>query len=288
MKISILVAMIYSAAVWIPSSKGAKQSGQNQRLRTLSTSKKDRNRFTTTTSTRKIQSEDDSVDDDIDYFYSMSYSYSYNESTSKGEEDSLDNDIYYFYSMSYSSSYEQRTAKGEEDSENENDHFYSMSYSYSHSYSPTSDAIPDRTTAPSVSKNIAAAVPSTDRETPPQVDTHVPTITHVVVPTNATGVSDAATTAKSTIPAVAPTALAPADPGSASDAVYPESNADGFTVVYESQANNTRSTSRTHGVVAAAAAGLIFAGVVLAMVRQRKKSPSDDLDSEDFIEAGFI
>eukprot|EP00588_Corethron_pennatum_P012513 CAMPEP_0194279830 /NCGR_PEP_ID=MMETSP0169-20130528/14151_1 /TAXON_ID=218684 /ORGANISM="Corethron pennatum, Strain L29A3" /LENGTH=254 /DNA_ID=CAMNT_0039024301 /DNA_START=53 /DNA_END=817 /DNA_ORIENTATION=+ len=254
MKISNLVA-ICSTMVSIPSSKGDTQSRQNQRIRTLSSRNKNNNRLTTTTSTRKIKSEDDSFDDDIDYFYSMSYNTSYDQSTSKDEDDSLDDD---------------------------NGHFYSMSYSYS--YNPTSDSIPDMSTVLPISNKISTDVPSTYIDTQPQVETNVPTITNVILQTNDESISDASDTVKSTIPSVAPNTIASTDQSSASIAAFPETNDDESTIVSESKAN-TRSKSLTNGV--AAAAGLVFAGVVLAMIRQWKQSPSDDLD-EDFTEADFI
>jgi len=259
MKISILVAMIYSTTVWMPSSKADKQSRQNKRIRTLSSSNKDSNRLTTTTTKRKMKSNDDSFDDDLDYLYSMSYSYSYDQSTSKDKDDSLD-DV--------------------------NDYFYSMSYSYSHLYSPPSDSTPDMPTTPPVSNNIFTDVPSTNLEIQPQVETNVPTINNAVLQTNDESKPNASNTVKKPISLVAPNAIAPIDQGSASIAAYPKTNDDGLTVASENKAN-TRSKSLTNGVAAATGGGLIFAGVVLAMVRQWKKSPSDDLD-EEFTEADFI
>jgi len=298
MKASTLATMISFVAVWIPFVKGDKQSGQNQRIRILSSNNKDSNRLTTTTSKRKLRSKGDSFDDDIDYFYSMSYSYSYNydQSRSKSEDYSLDGD---------------------------NDHFYSMSYSYSHLYSRISNSIPDMTAAPSLSNKysnvvrskdietqpqVETNVPSNsipdmtaapslsnkysntvrskDIETQPQVETNVPSIINVVVQTNYESVSNIADKAKTTIRSLAPTAVAPTDGASASLAAYSETNDDGSTVKLESKAN-TSGKSLTNGVVTTTAAGLIFAGVILAIVRKRKQSLSDDL-GEDFTEDDFI
>jgi len=289
MKASTLATMISFVAVWIPFVKGDKQSGQNQRIRILSSNNKDSNRLTTTTSKRKLRSKGDSFDDDIDYFYSMSYSYSYSynydQSRSKSEDYSLDGD---------------------------NDHFYSMSYSYSHLYSrisnsipdmtaaPSKDietqpqvetnvpsnSIPDMTAAPSLSNKYSNTVRSKDIETQPQVETNVPSIINVVVQKNDDSVSNIADNSKTTIRSLAPTAVAPTDGASASLAAYSETNDDGSTVELESKAN-TSGKSLTNGVVTTTAAGLIFAGVILAIVRKRKQSLSDDL-GEDFTEDDFI
>jgi len=298
MKASTLATMISFVAVWIPFVKGDKQSGQNQRIRILSSNNKDSNRLTTTTSKRKLRSKGDSFDDDIDYFYSMSYSYSYNydQSRSKSEDYSLDDD---------------------------NDHFYSMSYSYSHLYSRISNSIPDMTAAPSLSNKHSHVVHLKDIETQPQVETNVlsnsipdmtaapslslkysntvhskdigtqpqmetnvPSIINVVVQTNDESVSNIADKSKTTIRSLAPTAVAPTDGASASLAAYSETNDDGSTVELESKAN-TSGKSLTNGVVTTTAAGLIFAGVILAIVRKRKQSLSDDL-GEDFTEDDFI
>jgi len=261
MKASILETMIYFVAVWIPFAKADKQSEQNQRIRILSSNNKESNRLTTTTSKRKLRSKDDSFDDDIDYFYSMSYSYSYNydQSRSKSEDYSLDDD---------------------------NDHFYSMSYSYSHLYSQISNAIPDMTAAPSLSTNYSNTVLSKDIESKPVVETNVPSIINTIAQTNYESVSNIADKAKTNIRSLAPNTVAPTDGASVSIAAYSETSDGGSTVELESK-ENTSGKSLTNGVVTTTAVGLIFAGVILAMVRQRKQSLSDDL-GEDFTEDDFI